>query len=203
MKIFCVGRNYIDHARELNNEVPEEPVIFMKPPTSLLRNAKPFYIPDFSKDIHFETELIVKIAKNGKHIDREFVRDYYNEITVGIDFTARDIQNKLKSKSLPWELSKGFDFSAAVGIWKEFSAGMKKSDINFSLNINKNMVQQGKSSDMIFSIDDLIIYISRYFKLQAGDLIFTGTPSGVGKVNPGDILEAFIEDELLFYCEIR
>ncbi|MBK7095360.1 MAG: fumarylacetoacetate hydrolase family protein [Saprospiraceae bacterium] len=203
MKIFCVGRNYIDHARELNNAVPEEPVIFMKPPTALLRNGKPFFIPAFSNDIHYETELIVKISKNGKHIESEFVKNYYDELTVGIDFTARDVQNKLKEKSLPWELAKGFDFSAGVGTWIEFTKEMKKSSISFRLDINRKTVQQGNSSDMIFSIDSLIMYISKFFKLQAGDLIYTGTPAGVGSLKTGDVLEAFVGDESLFYCEIR
>lgn len=203
MKIFCVGRNYINHARELNNAVPEEPVIFMKPPTALLRNGKPFFIPAFSNDIHYETELIVKISKNGKHIESEFVKNYYDELTVGIDFTARDVQNKLKEKSLPWELAKGFDFSAGVGTWIEFTKEMKKSSISFRLDINRKTVQQGNSSDMIFSIDSLIMYISKFFKLQAGDLIYTGTPAGVGSLKTGDVLEAFVGDESLFYCEIR
>jgi 2-keto-4-pentenoate hydratase/2-oxohepta-3-ene-1,7-dioic acid hydratase in catechol pathway len=203
MKIFCVGRNYIDHAKELNNIVPEEPVIFMKPPTALLRNGKPFFIPEFSNDIHYETELIVKISKNGKNIDKEFVKNYYDELTVGIDFTARDIQNKLKEKSLPWELSKSFDFSAGVGTWIEFSKEMKKSNLTFRLDINKKTVQQGNSTDMLFTVDSLIIYISKFFKLQAGDLIFTGTPAGVGSIKTGDVLEAYIGDECLFYCEIR
>lgn len=203
MKIFCVGRNYINHARELNNAVPEEPVIFMKPPTALLRNGKPFFIPAFSNDIHYETELIVKISKNGKHIESEFVKNYYDELTVGIDFTARDVQNKLKEKSLPWELAKGFDFSAGVGTWIEFTKEMKKSSISFRLDINRKTVQQGNSRDMIFSIDSLIMYISKFFKLQAGDLIYTGTPAGVGSLKTGDVLEAFVGDESLFYCEIR
>ena len=203
MKIFCVGRNYIDHAKELNNAVPAEPVIFMKPPTALLRNGKPFYIPEFSNDIHYEAELIVKISKNGKHIEREFVNNYYDELTVGIDFTARDIQNKLKEKSLPWELAKGFDFSAGIGSWIPFTDEMKISEIDFKLDINKKTVQNGNSKDMIFSVDSLIVYISRYFKLQAGDLIFTGTPAGVGGIKTGDILEAYIGNESLFYCEIR
>jgi 2-keto-4-pentenoate hydratase/2-oxohepta-3-ene-1,7-dioic acid hydratase in catechol pathway len=203
MKIFCVGRNYIDHAKELNNDIPSEPVIFMKPPTALLRNGKPFYIPDFSNNIHYEAELIVKISKNGKHIEKEFAGEYYNELTVGIDFTARDIQNKLKDKGLPWELAKGFDFSAGVGEWIDFTDVLKRSDIDFRLNINHDTVQTGNSSNMIFSIDNLIIYISRFFKLQAGDLIYTGTPAGVGKLKNGDKLEAFIGDKSLFYCEVR
>lgn len=203
MKIFCIGRNYSEHARELNNSVPTEPVIFMKPPTALLRNGKPFYIPDFSENVQYEVELIIKISKNGKHITREFVKEYYSELTVGIDFTARDLQNKLKEKGLPWELSKGFDFSAGIGEWIQFTDEMKKSSISFKLKKNDEIVQTGNSADMIFGIEDLIIFISRFFKLQAGDLIYTGTPAGVGKLNSGDILEAFIGDDSLFYCQIR
>ncbi len=203
MKIFCIGRNYIDHAKELNNPVPAEPMIFMKPPTALLRNGKPFYIPGFSNEIHYEGELVVKIAKNGKHIDPKFVKSYYNEITIGLDFTARDIQKKLKEKGHPWEIAKGFDFSAAVGKWIEFTDEMKQNDILFSLKKNKQTVQRGNSCDMIFSIDEIILYISKFFKLQAGDLIYTGTPAGVGKVEKGDILEGFIGEEQLLYCEIR
>lgn len=203
MKIFCIGRNYADHALELNNAVPEKPVIFMKPPTALLRNGNPFYIPDISDDIHYEAELIVKISKNGKHIDKEFVRNYYDEITLGIDFTARDIQADLKKKALPWELAKGFDFSAGVGTWMSFTSEMKDFEIDFRLDINNKTVQLGNSRNMIFSVDDLIVFISRYFKLQKGDLVYTGTPAGVGKVNPGDILEGYIGEEKLFYCEIR
>ncbi len=203
MKIFCIGRNYIDHAKELNNPVPAKPMIFMKPPTALLRNGKPFYIPGFSNEIHYEGELVVKIAKNGKHISPEFVKSYYNEITIGLDFTARDIQKKLKEKGHPWEIAKGFDFSAAVGKWIEFTDEMKQNDIRFSLNKNKQTVQQGNSRNMIFSIDTIILYISKFFKLQAGDLIYTGTPAGVGKVEKGDVLEGFIGEEQLLYCEIR
>jgi len=203
MKIFCIGRNYINHAKELNNPVPDKPMIFMKPPTALLRNGKAFYIPEFSNEIHYEVELVVKIAKNGKHINKDIVKSFYDEITTGIDFTARDIQQKLKSKGHPWEIAKGFDFSAAVGNWIPFTQDMKGKNINFTLNINNKTVQSGNSRDMIFDIDTIIIYLSKYFKLQKGDLIYTGTPAGVGKVNAGDVLEGFIEDKQLLYCEIR
>jgi len=203
MKIFCIGRNYIDHAKELNNPIPLEPMIFMKPPTAMLRDGKPFYIPDFSNNIHYEVELVVKISKNGKNIDPKFVESHYNEITVGIDFTARDIQKKLKEKGHPWEISKAFDFSAAVGKWIDFDEYMKSNNIEFSLNKNGIPVQVGNKKDMIFSINTLIIYLSKYFKLQIGDLIYTGTPAGVGKVKKGDILEGFLEKEQLLYCEIR
>lgn len=203
MKIFCIGRNYVDHAKELNNPVPKQPMIFMKPPTALLRNGKPFYIPEFSNEIHYEGELVVKIAKNGKHIEPEFVKSYYNELTIGIDFTARDLQKKLKEKGHPWEIAKGFDFSAAVGDWIEFTDDMKHRDIIFSLKKNGETVQFGNSKDMIFHIDEIIMYISKFFKIQAGDLIYTGTPAGVGKVNKGDILQGYIENKELLYCEIR
>lgn len=203
MKIFCVGRNYIDHAKELNNPIPSEPIIFMKPPTALLRNGKPFYMPEFSNDIHYEVELVVKIVKNGKHIASDYVKSYYNEISLGIDFTARDIQKKLKSKGHPWEISKGFDFSAAIGNWCEFSDEMKNNDLMFRLNKNGKDVQLGNSKDMIFSIDVLIMHLSKYFKLQIGDLIYTGTPAGVGQVNAGDVLEGYLGDEHILHCDIR
>lgn len=203
MKIFCIGRNYSDHAKEMNSEVPSDPVIFMKPPTALLRNNNPFYLPEFSNEIHHEVEVIVKISKNGKHINPASARDYYDEVSVGIDFTARDLQAKLKQKGLPWELAKGFDFSAGIGKWIEFTDDMKNQDLNFHLDINGKTVQQGNTSQMIFSIDNLIGYISQYFKIQVGDLIFTGTPVGVGKINQGDILEAYLENVKLFYCEVR
>lgn len=203
MKIFCIGRNYIDHAKELNNPVPSEPMIFMKPPTALLRNGRPFYIPEFSNDVHYEIELVVKIVKNGKHITSEYVKSYYNEISLGIDFTARDIQKKLKAKGHPWEIAKGFDFSAAIGNWCEYSDEMKNSNLEFRLNKNGEDVQLGNSQDMIFSIDVLIMHISKYFKLQVGDLIYTGTPAGVGKVNSGDVLEGYLGEEHILHCDIR
>jgi len=203
MKIFCIGRNYIDHAKELNNPVPSQPLIFMKPPTAMLRDGKPFYLPGFSNDIHYEAELVVKIAKNGKNIASQYASSYYNELTVGIDFTARDIQKKLKEKGHPWEIAKGFDFSAAIGQWREYTEKMKNSNIIFSLEKNGKIVQNGNSKDMIFSIDDIIVYLSKYFKLQIGDLIFTGTPAGVGKVEVGDILNGYIDKENILHCEIR
>ena len=203
MKIFCTGRNYHNHIKELGNAVPEEPLIFMKPPTALLRNGKPFYIPSFSNEIHYEAELVVKIAKTGKYINKDNVRSFYDELTIGIDFTARDLQRKLKSKGYPWEIAKGFDFSAAIGNWIPFTGEMKEKNINFSLKKNNETVQSGNSTDMIFNIDTLILYISKFFKLQKGDLLFTGTPAGVGKVSAGDVLEGFIFDKEYLYCEIR
>jgi len=203
MKIFCIGRNYIDHAKELDNPVPKQPLIFMKPPTAMLRDGKPFYIPDFSNEIHYEGELVVKITKNGKNIFPQSASSFYNELTIGIDFTARDIQKKLKEKGHPWEIAKGFDFSAVIGKWIDFTEEMKTDNILFSLKKNDKIVQNGNSKDMIFSIDDIIVYLSKYFKLQIGDLIFTGTPAGVGKVAVGDILDGFVENEYLLHCEIR
>ncbi len=203
MKIFCIGRNYIDHAKELDNPVPKQPLIFMKPPTAMLRDGKPFYIPDFSNEIHYEGELVVKITKNGKNISPQSASSFYNELTIGIDFTARDIQKKLKEKGHPWEIAKGFDFSAVIGKWIDFTEEMKTDNIVFSLKKNDKTVQNGNSKDMIFSIDNIIVYLSKYFKLQIGDLIFTGTPAGVGKVAVGDILDGFVENEYLLHCEIR
>jgi 2-keto-4-pentenoate hydratase/2-oxohepta-3-ene-1,7-dioic acid hydratase in catechol pathway len=203
MKIFCIGRNYIDHAKELNNPVPDQPLIFMKPPTAMLRDGKPFYIPEFSNNIHYEAELVVKMSKNGKNIDPKFVESFYNELTLGIDFTARDIQKKLKEKGHPWEIAKAFDFSAVVGKWIDFPNEKKFKNISFSLQKNGKIVQKGNNKDMLFSINTIIVYLSKYFKLQIGDLIYTGTPAGVGKVDAGDILDGFIENEHLLHCEIR
>ena len=203
MKILCVGRNYVAHAKELNNPVPDEPILFMKPSTALLREGRPFYIPEFSNDVHYELELVVKICKNGKHIAKEFASSYYNEMTLGIDFTARDVQSKLKSKGHPWEIAKGFDYSAAIGKWLEFPEEMKGKNINFSMLKNGESVQDGNTDHMIFSIDDLIVHMSKYFKLQFGDLIFTGTPAGVGQVKIGDHFEGFLGDKKLLNCEIR
>lgn len=196
MKIICIGRNYANHAKELGNEIPDEPVIFLKPETALIPKGHPFHYPAFTKDLHYEVELVVKISRNGKKIEEQFANKYYDSIGIGIDFTARDLQSKLKSKGLPWEKAKGWDFSAPVS--KEFiniSDLKNVHDIGFGLKINGNWVQQGQSSDMLFSIDQLITHISKYFTLKMGDLIFTGTPAGVGSVKIGDKLEAFIEDK--------
>lgn len=203
MKIFCVGRNYSEHAKELNNAVPTEPVIFMKPATALLKDNAPFYYPDFSKSIHYECELVVKINKNGKHIQEKFAAKYYDEITVGIDFTARDVQNKLKEKGLPWELAKGFDGSAVVGEFIAKDALQNEGSLLFSLKKNGTAVQQGDSTDMIFSIEKIIAFVSSYFTLQKGDLIYTGTPAGVGEVAIGDILEGYLFNKKLMHCSIK
>ncbi|MCK5079810.1 MAG: fumarylacetoacetate hydrolase family protein [Bacteroidales bacterium] len=204
MKIICIGRNYVDHARELNNPVPENPVFFLKPDTALLRRNRPFYYPDFSEDIHYECELVVKINKLGKNIQKKFAHTYYNEIGIGIDFTARDLQAKAKAKGLPWEIAKAFDASAPLSM--EFINKDKIADLNdigFHLDKNGETVQEGNSADMIFDFDDLIAYLSKFFTLKTGDLIFTGTPAGVGPIRIGDKLEAYIGDRLLLKCNIK
>jgi 2-keto-4-pentenoate hydratase/2-oxohepta-3-ene-1,7-dioic acid hydratase in catechol pathway len=204
MKIICIGRNYVAHAKELNNELPTEPVIFMKPDSALLRNNDPFYIPDWSNDLHHEVELIVRINKLGKSIEKEFAPRYYTEVGLGIDFTARDVQNKLKDKGLPWEKAKAFDHSAVI--CKEFVPVNELPDrnsINFRLDINGKTVQEGNTSLMIFPIDELISQISKYFTLKIGDLIYTGTPAGVGPVAIGDRLEGYLEDKKMFDFMIK
>lgn len=203
MKIFCIGRNYEAHANELGNEVPEEPVIFMKPKSALLQPHTPFYYPEFTNELHYECELVLRISKNGKYIQEKFASKYYDAISAGIDFTARDIQNELKKKGLPWEKAKAWDNSAVVGTWKEVPADVYKNPINFTLKNNTEVVQKGISSDMMFSFDEIIAHISNYFSLNIGDLIFTGTPAGVGECVVGDILEGFYEEERLFELEIK
>lgn len=193
MKIICIGRNYVDHAKELNNEIPKKPVVFIKPDSALLRMAD-FYTPPFSDEIHYETEIVLKINKAGKHILKENAHKHYNEIALGIDFTARDLQNELKSKGLPWELAKGFDGSAVVSEFFD----KKDFDLNhlpFSMKLNKETVQEGNTQSMIFSFDEIIAFVSQYFTLKLGDLIFTGTPKGVGKVNENDTLEGYLQDK--------
>lgn len=202
MKIFCVGRNYSEHAKELGNAVPESPVIFSKPDTALLKNGEPFYHPDFSNDIHHEVELVIKISKMGKKIQPKFARNYFTEIGLGIDFTARDTQAKLKEKGLPWELAKAFDGSAPLGNFINVE-GKELSNINFSLKKNGELVQQGNTSHMIFSFEDIVSFVSQYFTLKVGDLIYTGTPAGVSKVSIGDTLEGYIEQELMLTCEVK
>lgn len=203
MKIICIGRNYAEHAKELNNDVPTEPVIFIKPRTALLFPEKPLYYPEFTDDLQYECELVYKICKNGKYIKEKFAHKYYNAVTVGIDFTARDLQQKLKSKGLPWELAKAFDGSAAVGEFIPIAPDMDLDNINFSLKRNGETVQLGNSHDMIFSIDQIIEYVSMYFTLNIGDLIFTGTPAGVGPVNVYDELEGYIGDQKLLFVDIQ
>ena len=203
MKIFCVGRNYVDHAKELGNDVPDEPVIFMKPKSALLQSHTPFYYPEFSNELHYEAELVLRVSKNGKYIPQRQANKYYNAITVGIDFTARDIQSELKKKGLPWEKAKAWDNSAVVGSWKEWTTEYQKKAINFSLKNNGDSVQTGLSADMIFSFDDIISHISNYFSLNIGDLIYTGTPAGVGECVVGDVLEGYFEQERVFELEIK
>lgn len=201
MKIFCIGRNYAEHAKELGNAVPDEPVVFIKPKTALLQGNTPLYYPQFSNELHYEAELVLQICKNGKYIQERNANKYYNQITVGIDFTARDIQNQLKEKGLPWEKAKGWDGSAVVGKWVDINT--IKKPVHFSLNVNGSQVQNGCSNDMIFSFDKIIANISEYFSLNIGDIVFTGTPAGVGECVVCDVLEGFLEGEKMFQVEIK
>jgi acylpyruvate hydrolase len=202
MKIFCIGRNYSEHAKELGNAVPENPVVFSKPDTALLKNGEDFYLPSFSNDVHHEIELVIRINKVGKNIQEKFARSYYSELGIGVDFTARDLQAQLKSKGLPWELAKGFDGSAPIGEFLPI-ADLDLSNINFGLNKNGAWVQQGNTKDMIFSFDKIISFISQYFTLKVGDLIYTGTPAGVGPVAIGDKLEGFMEEKSMLNFEVK
>jgi len=204
LKIICIGRNYVEHARELNNPLPKDPVFFLKPDTALVIRNRPFYYPDFSTDIHYETELVLKICKVGKSIPEKFAGDYYDQVGLGFDFTARDLQQKCKEKGLPWEIAKGFDYSAPIS--QEFIPKENISDlqhIGFYLELNGNKVQEGNSGDMIFPFEELISYVSKFITLKMGDLIYTGTPVGVGPVKIGDRLEAYIEGEKLLKCDIK
>ncbi len=203
MKIICIGRNYVEHAKELNNPLPEKPVFFLKPDTALLIKNRPFFYPEFSQDIHYELELVFKICKNGKHITEKFAPDYYREIGLGIDFTARDLQQHCKQKGLPWEVAKAFDQSAAVSEFMPLEDLENKDETRFQLRLNGETVQNGVSTDMIFSVNKLIAYVSQFITLRAGDLLFTGTPEGVGPVKPGDKLEGFLEEKKLISCEIK
>ena len=204
MKIICIGRNYAAHIEELNSETPSEPVIFMKPDTAVLLKKQPFFIPDFSKDLQYEAELIIKINKVGKHIDQKFAHKYYDEISVGIDFTARDLQKKLKDKGLPWECSKAFDGSAVIGKWiPKVSLNKSVDDLYFKLHKNDEIVQEGFTKLMLYSVDELIAYISKFFTLKIGDIIFTGTPAGVGRVDVNDRLEAYIDEQKLLQIKIK
>jgi acylpyruvate hydrolase len=202
MKIICIGRNYAEHAKEMRSEVPTEPVFFMKPETALLKGSD-FYYPDFTKDLHHEVEIVLKVSKNGKHIAEEFAANYYNEIGVGIDFTARDLQMKCKEKGLPWEKAKAFDHSAPVS---EFIAKEKfksLTDLGFDLKINGTERQKGNTKDLLFSFEKVIAYVSKFVTLKTGDLIFTGTPEGVSAVQKGDVLEASIENKKLLTLHIK
>lgn len=203
MNIFCVGRNYVDHAKELGNAVPESPVIFMKPRTALLPANTPLPYPTFSNDVHYEAELVLKICKSGKNINIQNANEYFNEITVGIDFTARDIQANLKNKGLPWEKAKAWDGSAVVGNWISLTKEMLANSIDFSMTKNNTVVQKGNNNEMLFSFDAIIADISTYFSIQEGDLIFTGTPAGVGACVTGDVFEGFLNNEKVFTVGIQ
>lgn len=203
MKIFAIGQNYIEHNREMQSADPKEPVVFMKPDSAILRANKPFFIPEFSNEIHYETELIVKINRIGKHISPKFAHRYYDEIGLGIDFTARDLQRKLKSEGKPWEICKGFDGAAVIGDFIPKTELGEVQQIRFHLDVDGKIVQQGNSSDMIFSIDAIIAYISQFFTLKIGDLIYTGTPVGVGAVAIGNRLEGYIFDKKMFDFQVK
>lgn len=203
MKIIAIGRNYTEHIEELKNERSDAPVVFLKPDTALLKNNTPFYHPDFSENIHHEVEIVLKVCKEGKHIKKEFASRYFDEIGIGIDFTARDLQDKCKAKGLPWEIAKGFNGSAPIGQFISIKEIPDLENINFHLLINGELRQKGNTSMMLFDFGSIIEYVSNFFTLKKGDLIFTGTPAGVGKVNIGDHLEAFIEDQKLLDFEIK
>ncbi|NOY51384.1 MAG: fumarylacetoacetate hydrolase family protein [Chlorobi bacterium] len=203
MKIVCIGRNYVDHARELKNPVPSKPVFFMKPDTALIQKHNPFFYPGFSADIQYETELVLKICKNGRHIEERFAHKYYDQISVGLDLTARDLQSECKKKGLPWEIAKAFDNSAPLGEFIEISEIEDINHINFSLKINGEEVQRGNSCDMIFSFDYIISYVSQFVTLKLGDLIFTGTPAGVGPIKINDHFEAYIENQKLLDLKVK
>jgi acylpyruvate hydrolase len=204
MRIFCIGRNYVEHIKELNNAVPEDPVVFTKPDTAIIRNNAPFYYPEFSKDIHHEVELVLKISKEGKNIEEKFATKYIDSIGMGIDFTARDLQAKAKAKGLPWDIAKGFNGSAPISDKFIPVADFKNlTDINFKLEINGQIKQQGNTSLMLFPFPVIISYLSNFFTLKTGDLIFTGTPSGVGPVQTGDKLSAYLENDKMLEFEVR
>ncbi|MBI3143491.1 MAG: fumarylacetoacetate hydrolase family protein [Bacteroidetes bacterium] len=203
MKIICVGRNYVKHIEELKNEVPTEPVIFLKPDSSILLDGKPFFYPEHSQNIHYEAEIVVKIAKNGKHIEERFAHTYYQEVALGIDLTARDTQDKLKLKGLPWELSKAFDGSAVVGSFIPLEELPPLTQLPFDLHKNGVPVQQGNTSQMIYPIDRIISFVSQYFMLRQGDMLFTGTPSGVGPIAVGDLFQGHIDGRPSLRCAIK
>ena len=203
MKLICIGRNYTAHIEELENERPKDPVVFIKADSAVLPKEQDFYLPPFSNNVHHEVELLVKITKVGKHIAKEFAHKYYDEVSLGIDFTARDVQDELKSKGLPWEKAKSFDGSAVIGKWVSKSNYKDLNQLSFSLQRNNEVVQSASSELMLWKIDELISYVSQFFTLKKGDIIFSGTPSGVGKVEPGDALEGFIENESFFKVGVK
>ncbi len=203
MKIICVGQNYLNHIKELNSKRNKSPILFLKPDSSIIQKNQPFFIPEFSKEIHYEAEIILKFDKLGKHIDKKFSNKYYNQISLGIDFTARDLQEKLKKSGQPWEKAKSFDNSAVVGDWIDVNNFKDINDINFCLKLNNEIVQSSNSSNMIWKIDDLVTEVSNYFTLKIGDILFTGTPEGVGKVSIGDVLDGFLEEKKVFSIKIK
>lgn len=203
MKIICIGRNYSAHINELKNERPEEPVVFIKPDSSVLPKQQDFYIPEFSKDVHYEVEVLVKIKKVGKHISKEFAPTYYDEVGLGIDFTARDLQSKLKENGLPWEKAKGFDGAAVIGKWLPKTDFEDINNLNFKLFKNDEVVQEGNTSFMLWKVDEIIAYVSTFFMLKKGDVIFTGTPAGVGRISPNDYLTGSLENKELFTLKIK
>ncbi len=203
MKLICIGRNYTEHIKELKNEKSTDPVVFLKPDTAILLKKQPFFIPDFSDDVHYEVEVLVKINKVGKYIDKKFAHKYYDEIGLGIDFTARDVQSTLKAKGLPWEKAKAFDGAAVIGKWIDKKEIENIDALNFSLKKNEEIVQNGNTSHMLWKIDELIEYVSKYFTLKIGDIIFTGTPAGVGKVIANDKLKGFIENKEMFSITVK
>jgi 2-keto-4-pentenoate hydratase/2-oxohepta-3-ene-1,7-dioic acid hydratase in catechol pathway len=203
MKIICVGRNYVQHAKELGNAVPDVPVIFMKPSTALLKNEEAFYYPPFSYDVHYECEVVLRISKNGKYIQQEFAKKYFDAYTLGIDFTARDLQDRQKNMGLPWEIAKSFDNSAVIGEWIPITEENRNADIVFEMYKNDVLVQSGNTAEMLFTFADIISYISQYFTLQPGDLIFTGTPAGVGAIEIGDVLKGKIGENIIFSTLVK
>lgn len=203
MKLICIGRNYTEHIKELENEKPVDPVVFLKPDTSILLKKQPFFIPDFSDDVHHEVEILVKINRLGKHISKRYAHKYYDEIGLGIDFTARDLQGSLKAKGLPWEKAKAFDGAAVIGKWVSKDEFENIDNISFSLRKNGSVVQEGNTSFMLWKIDELIEYVSKYFTLKIGDIIFTGTPAGVGRVVANDKLMGYIENQEIFSITVK
>lgn len=203
MKLICIGRNYAEHIKELQNEKPTDPVVFLKPDTAILLKKQPFFIPDFSDDVHYEAEVLVKINRVGKHIDKKFAHKYYDDIGLGIDFTARDLQSALKAKGLPWEKAKSFDGAAVIGKWIDKKEVVNVNDFEFLLKKNDEIVQNGNTSHMLWKIDELIEYVSKYFTLKIGDVIFTGTPAGVGKVIANDKLKGYIEHREMFSITVK
>ena len=203
MKIFCVGRNYAEHVKELNNEIPDEPIIFLKPKSALIQPNAHFYYPEFSNELNYEAELVLRVSKNGKYIPEYAANRYYNAITVGIDFTARDVQQELKKKGLPWEKAKAWDNSAAIGEWVDLTPAILRNPIHFSLQLNDETVQTGIHTDMIFSFEKIVSNISQYFSLNIGDLIFTGTPPGVGECVVGDMLDGYFGKTKVFSVMVK